>query len=145
MEVAILQVNESSSARTSIDRDDDISEPRSLDIALENNHMPESLAFKKPERIIDYELDHHIISSSRCVKEYVSDSNANMISLDHIDIKAIKANTLTPREQEKTGRNKGKEKGSLLLVDQSIQEAIHCLFNNQFMKAKKIFEQQASQ
>lgn len=58
-----------------------------------------------------------------------STHSANLIVLNDIDTKSIKPNTLTPREQEK--------------ADEQVLEAIHHMFNNRFMKAKKIFEQNA--
>ncbi|KAG1381177.1 hypothetical protein G6F61_003395 [Rhizopus arrhizus] len=69
------------------------------------NDQPNSYTHKQLKReeqlIVDYELDHHIINSSRFMKNCFSSNDANLISLSHIDIKAIKENALTPREQEK--------------------------------------------
>ncbi|KAG1452521.1 hypothetical protein G6F46_009403 [Rhizopus delemar] len=59
----------------------------------------------------------------------IESHSANLIALDKIDIKEIKANPLSPREQEK--------------ADEPILRAIRHLFNNRFMKAKRLFENQA--
>ncbi|KAI8365758.1 hypothetical protein BD560DRAFT_401609 [Blakeslea trispora] len=56
-------------------------------------------------------------------------SSANMIVLNAEDIKSVKPTLLLPREQEKT--------------DEPVSRAIHLLFNNQFMEAKKLFETHA--
>ncbi|CAO3702016.1 unnamed protein product [Rhizopus stolonifer] len=63
--------------------------------------------------------------------EDVESHSANLIALDKINIKEIRENTLSPREQEK--------------ADEPILRAIRHLFNNRFMKAKKLFENQADQ
>ncbi|OBZ85480.1 Tetratricopeptide repeat protein 39C [Choanephora cucurbitarum] len=55
--------------------------------------------------------------------------SANLIALNKIDLKNIKENTLSPRQQEK--------------ADEPILRAIRHLFNNRFMKAKRLFEKQA--
>ncbi|KAK4519095.1 Endoribonuclease L-PSP [Mucor velutinosus] len=55
--------------------------------------------------------------------------SANLIALNKIDMKEIKANTLSPRQQER--------------ADEPVLRAIRHLFNNRFMKAKKLFEKQA--
>ncbi|CEP18575.1 hypothetical protein [Parasitella parasitica] len=55
--------------------------------------------------------------------------SANLIALNKIDMKDIKANTLSPRQQEKE--------------DEPVLRAIRHLFNNRFMKAKKLFEKKA--
>lgn len=72
------------------------------------NDQPNSYTHKQLKReeqlIVDYELDHHIINSSRFMKNCFSSNDANLISLSHIDIKAIKENALTPREQEKASK-----------------------------------------
>ncbi|KAI9281489.1 hypothetical protein BY458DRAFT_498760 [Sporodiniella umbellata] len=59
----------------------------------------------------------------------VETHSANLIALDKINIKEIKANNLSPRQQEK--------------ADEPILRAVRHLFNNRFMKAKKLFENQA--
>ncbi|KAI8886218.1 hypothetical protein K501DRAFT_292927 [Backusella circina FSU 941] len=56
-------------------------------------------------------------------------NSANLIALN-INPKDINVNNQTPRDQEK--------------ADEPFLRAIHHLFNNRFMKAKKLFEQQAS-
>jgi hypothetical protein len=56
--------------------------------------------------------------------------SANLIVIDKFDPKSIKINTLTPREQER--------------ADEPVLRAIHHLFNNRFMKAKRIFEQNST-
>ncbi|KAG1632389.1 hypothetical protein G6F45_004145 [Rhizopus arrhizus] len=114
---AILEVDESSKPTTS--------DSSSFELECKRSKMN-----AKGKAFADYELDHRIISSSRFTKDDYSKSDANLISLDRVDIKAIKANTLSPREQEKS--------------DELVLEAMHCLFNNQFMKAKRIFEQHAN-
>ncbi|KAG1180011.1 hypothetical protein G6F70_000860 [Rhizopus microsporus] len=55
--------------------------------------------------------------------------SANLIALNRINTKEIKANTLSPRDQEK--------------ADEPVLRAVRHLFNNRFMRAKKLFEQQA--
>ncbi|KAI9244765.1 hypothetical protein BY458DRAFT_567371 [Sporodiniella umbellata] len=54
---------------------------------------------------------------------------ANLVSLDYMDVKKTQINNLLPREQEKDNEN--------------LTKAVHCMFNNKFMKAKKIFESKA--
>jgi hypothetical protein len=87
---AILEIDESSNPTTS--------DPSSFEQECKRSKMN-----AKEKTFADYELDHRIINSSRFTKEDCSKSNANLISLDRVDIKAIKANTLGPREQEKSG------------------------------------------
>ncbi|KAL1932384.1 hypothetical protein VTP01DRAFT_9440 [Rhizomucor pusillus] len=55
--------------------------------------------------------------------------SANLIDLHGIDLKNIKSNNLSPREQEK--------------ADEPVLRAVRHLFNNRFMKAKKLFEREA--
>ncbi|KAI8338365.1 hypothetical protein BC941DRAFT_512516 [Chlamydoabsidia padenii] len=57
------------------------------------------------------------------------DCNANLISVNSIDLKQILPNSLTPRQQEK--------------ADEPILRAIRHLFNNRFMKAKALFDKYA--
>ncbi|GAA5812064.1 hypothetical protein MFLAVUS_005513 [Mucor flavus] len=59
----------------------------------------------------------------------VESYSANLIALNKIDTKEIKANLLSPRQQER--------------ADEPVLRAIRHLFNNRFMKAKKLFEKQA--
>ncbi|KAI9470662.1 MAG: hypothetical protein EXX96DRAFT_622869 [Benjaminiella poitrasii] len=59
----------------------------------------------------------------------VDSYSANLIELEKIDTKNIKENNLSPRQQEK--------------ADEPVLRAIRHLFNNRFMKAKKLFEKQA--
>ncbi|KAI8047397.1 uncharacterized protein B0P05DRAFT_481711 [Gilbertella persicaria] len=59
----------------------------------------------------------------------VETHSANLIALNKIDLKNIKENTFSPRQQER--------------ADEPILRAIRHLFNNRFMKAKKLFEKQA--
>jgi hypothetical protein len=79
--------------------------------------------------------------------------SANLLALNKVDIKNIGANTLDAREQEKAG---GFEKGDSLVVDNheklmwffgALDEPVLLgmahLFNNRFMKAKKVFESNA--
>ncbi|KAI8876268.1 hypothetical protein K501DRAFT_165843, partial [Backusella circina FSU 941] len=56
--------------------------------------------------------------------------SANLIVINKFDPKSVKINTLTPREQER--------------ADEPVLRAIHHLFNNRFMKAKRIFEQNST-
>lgn len=74
--------------------------------------------------IMDYEMNHGVIHTKQ--KRSTTTHSANLIVLDPINPKTVKVNTLTPREQEK--------------ADEPILNAIHHLFNNEFMKAKKLFE-----
>lgn len=78
--------------------------------------------------IMDYEINHDSVQTK--TKRSVTTYSANLIVMDPINPKTIKINTLTPREQED--------------ADEPLLSAIHHLFNNEFMKAKKIFELQAS-
>ncbi|RCH91898.1 tetratricopeptide repeat domain 39A [Rhizopus azygosporus] len=98
-----------------------------------NNQSEQYYTSKKLKReeqvIVDYELDRHI-SHSHLLVNHGSSNEANLITLGCVDTKSIQANTLTPREQEK--------------ADEPIQKAVFCLFNNQFMNAKRLFEQQAN-
>ncbi|KAF7721417.1 hypothetical protein EC973_004703 [Apophysomyces ossiformis] len=55
--------------------------------------------------------------------------SANLIALNTIDFKEVTPNTLSPREQER--------------ADEPVLRAIHHLFNNRFMKAKRLFETEA--
>ncbi|KAI8380334.1 hypothetical protein BD560DRAFT_324222 [Blakeslea trispora] len=55
--------------------------------------------------------------------------SANLIALNKIDLKNIKENALSPRQQER--------------ADEPILRAIRHLFNNRFMKAKRLFEKEA--
>ncbi|KAI7853457.1 hypothetical protein BDC45DRAFT_442468 [Circinella umbellata] len=59
----------------------------------------------------------------------VESFSANLIALHDINLKEIKANNLSPREQEKK--------------DEPVLRAMRHLFNNRFMKAKRLFEQDA--
>ncbi|KAI7905050.1 uncharacterized protein BX663DRAFT_501515 [Cokeromyces recurvatus] len=59
----------------------------------------------------------------------VDSYSANLIALEKIDTKNIKENTLSPRQQER--------------ADEPVLRAVRHLFNNRFMKAKKLFEKQA--
>ncbi|KAI7891290.1 uncharacterized protein EV154DRAFT_551637 [Mucor mucedo] len=59
----------------------------------------------------------------------VESYSANLIALNKIDTKEIKANLLSPRQQER--------------ADEPVLRAVRHLFNNRFMKAKKLFEKQA--
>lgn len=96
--------------------------------------------------IVDYELDHGINNAAAACKDSGSTGSANLIVLDCIDTKSVKPNNLTPREQEKAGKVPLKNyKYSLifLYVDEPMLRAIHHLFSNQFMKAKKLFEENA--
>ncbi|CEP11216.1 hypothetical protein [Parasitella parasitica] len=81
--------------------------------------------------IVDYELDHGVnaVTAATTPKERSTTGSANVIALDHVDLKSVKPNSLTPREQEK--------------ADEPILNAIHHLFSNRFMKAKRIFEEHA--
>lgn len=78
--------------------------------------------------IMDYEMNHGSVQTK--TKRSGTTYSANLIVMDPINPKTIKINTLTPREQEN--------------ADEPLLSAIHHLFNNEFMKAKKIFESQAS-
>ncbi|OZJ04723.1 hypothetical protein BZG36_01780, partial [Bifiguratus adelaidae] len=60
----------------------------------------------------------------------VATHGANMITLQEINLQDVKVNNLTPRQQE--------------IADEVMLEGVHHLFNNKFMKAKAIFESQAS-
>ncbi|KAG2235250.1 hypothetical protein INT48_004717, partial [Thamnidium elegans] len=77
---------------------------------------------------MDYEMNHDLVQTK--TKRSGTTYSANLIVMDPINPKTVKINTLTPREQEN--------------ADEPLLSAIHHLFNNEFMKAKKIFESQAS-
>lgn len=74
-------------------------------------------------------------------------SSANLIALHDINLKDIKANNLSPREQEKAGKLIGCHISLCIhtknVIDEPILRAIRHLFNNRFMKAKRLFEQNA--
>lgn len=74
---------------------------------------------------------HNFELSGRASEEVgdVESYSANLIALNKIDTKDIKANNLSPRQQER--------------ADEPVLRAIRHLFNNRFMKAKKLFEKQA--
>ncbi|KAI7890009.1 uncharacterized protein EV154DRAFT_445205 [Mucor mucedo] len=93
---------------------------------FENPQEEETPVVNKREAkiITDYQSD--IIPA----RPPTSTHSANLIVIGPIVPKSVKVNTLTPREQEK--------------ADEPISKAIHYLFNNQFMKAKKLLEQQAT-
>ncbi|KAI8141468.1 hypothetical protein BJV82DRAFT_670747 [Fennellomyces sp. T-0311] len=59
----------------------------------------------------------------------VESFSANLIALHDINLKEITANNLSPREQEKK--------------DEPVLRAMRHLFNNRFMKAKRLFEREA--
>lgn len=96
-----------------------------IDPPVEPSQKEETLIVKKREAKIITDYQSEIIP----IKQ-LSTHSANLIVIDRIDSKSVKVNTLTPREQEK--------------ADEPIVKAIHHLFNNRFMKAKKLFEQQAN-
>ncbi|KAL9539782.1 hypothetical protein MBANPS3_010065 [Mucor bainieri] len=52
----------------------------------------------------------------------------------------VNLNPLTPREQEKEGKCRRKKRSSR---DESVIKGLNCLFDNQFMAAKTIFEEKA--
>lgn len=98
---------------------------------------------------------HNFELSGRASEEVgdVESYSANLIALNKIDTKDIKANNLSPRQQERAGKRRcffytliiwnayfffylGK-------LDEPVLRAIRHLFNNRFMKAKKLFEKQA--
>lgn len=91
-------------------QDKRVTETNSIKKANESSKNDQSNSYthkqlkREEQLIVDYELDHHIINSSRFMKNCFSSNDANLISLSHIDIKAIKENTLTPREQEKASK-----------------------------------------
>ncbi|KAI8376318.1 uncharacterized protein BYT42DRAFT_498959 [Radiomyces spectabilis] len=75
--------------------------------------------------------DSHV-DSGRSSDDYgdMATYSANLIELSGLDLKAIRENPLYPREQER--------------ADEPVLRAIRHLFNNRFMKAKKLFERYAS-
>lgn len=78
----------------------------------------------------------------------VESYSANLIALDKIDTKEIKANELSPRQQERAGNLEWIYQSNihiykLCTIDEPVLRAIRHLFNNRFMKAKKLFEKQA--
>ncbi|CAO3609607.1 unnamed protein product [Mucor fragilis] len=88
-----------------------------------------SKGLKREEAVIvDYELDHGV-STTHTSRDSSTTGSANLIVLDCIDPKSVKPNHLTPREQEK--------------ADEPILRAMHNLFSNRFMKAKRLFEENA--
>lgn len=135
---------------THVTANQSVSSPRPTSVAV-TDVLPAvtfgSKGLKREEAVIvDYELDHGATSTSR---ESNTTGSANVIVLDCIDPKSVKPNNLTPREQEKAG-NKKKTKlmcrpGSKpnMRIDEPVLRAMHHLFSNRFMKAKRLFEQQA--
>ncbi|KAI8641361.1 hypothetical protein BD408DRAFT_483552 [Parasitella parasitica] len=80
--------------------------------------------------IVGSELDHGVNGVTAASRERSGAiGSANVIALDPVDPKSVKPNNLTPREQEK--------------ADEPVLKAIHHLFSNQFMKAKRLFEENA--
>jgi hypothetical protein len=79
----------------------------------------------------------------------VESYSANLIALNKIDTKEIKANLLSPRQQERAGKiwYRNINIGSCInfsgCIDEPVLRAIRHLFNNRFMKAKKLFEKEA--
>lgn len=74
--------------------------------------------------------------------------SANLIDLHGIDLKNIKSNNLSPREQEKAGMYACHLSSFGYLnqfnpTDEPVLRAVRHLFNNRFMKAKKLFEREA--
>ncbi|KAI9497886.1 hypothetical protein BDB00DRAFT_802371 [Zychaea mexicana] len=59
----------------------------------------------------------------------VESFSANLIALHDINLKEVKANNSSPREQERK--------------DEPVLRAMRHLFNNRFMKAKRLFEREA--
>ncbi|KAG1078383.1 hypothetical protein G6F42_024291 [Rhizopus arrhizus] len=115
---------------THVTANQSVSSPRPTSVAV-TDVLPAvtfgSKGLKREEAVIvDYELDHGANSTSR---ESNTTGSANVIVLDCIDPKSVKPNNLTPREQEK--------------ADEPVLRAMHHLFSNRFMKAKRLFEQQA--
>ncbi|CAO0800987.1 unnamed protein product [Mucor circinelloides] len=115
---------------THVTANQSVSSPRPTSVAV-TDVLPAvtfgSKGLKREEAVIvDYELDHGATSTSR---ESNTTGSANVIVLDCIDPKSVKPNNLTPREQEK--------------ADEPVLRATHHLFSNRFMKAKRLFEQQA--
>lgn len=80
-----------------------------INVSIVTEREPSNRSIKREEKIIvDYELDHGIAENSVLKQPSNRDNlsstcSANLIDLDNIDIKTIKVNTLTPREQEKAG------------------------------------------
>ncbi|KAI8062096.1 hypothetical protein BC940DRAFT_309529 [Gongronella butleri] len=63
---------------------------------------------------------------SRQSEDIDAEFSANLISIESIKLKNMRANTLTPRQQER--------------ADEPVLRAVRHLFNNRFMRAKKLFE-----
>lgn len=152
-QAAVLEVNEdyetsvSSSCRSSmssLDSNHDHTAP--LELGLVIHALQTSLVEQKQEPVIEKLVEPPQEETpmvrkreAKIIMDYQSDiiltkqpstHSANLIVIGRIDSKSVKVNTLTPREQER--------------ADESILKAIHYLFNNRFMKAKKLFEQQAN-
>lgn len=118
-------------------------------VSKKANRCTGALFTKKIKRedavVVDYELDHGIDEKY----EDYSTSTANLIVLEDVDSKSVLPNTLTPREQEKAGTHVIVSfcltiLRCFCLADEPVMQAIHYLFNNRFMKAKILFEQNAN-
>ncbi|ORY89894.1 hypothetical protein BCR43DRAFT_117696 [Syncephalastrum racemosum] len=70
----------------------------------------------------------------------------NTIPTLHVDLKNVKANTLTPKEQEKQGKSHQVQVMNAQvanLTDESMLEGIQALLNNKFSAAQSIFKSHA--
>ncbi|CAO3632473.1 unnamed protein product [Cunninghamella echinulata] len=69
------------------------------------------------------------MANGRTSDDLDNEFSANLITVNSIDLKEIRENTLRPRQQER--------------ADEPVLRAVRHLFNNRFMKAKKLFEKYA--
>ncbi|OBZ90684.1 Tetratricopeptide repeat protein 39C [Choanephora cucurbitarum] len=108
------------SSVTSIDSNHDHTVPLELGLVIHALQISSEQEVKdlKPTQAIE-------IKSTKPVH-----SSDNMIVLNSDTIKHVKPSILLPREQE--------------IADEPVCRAIHLLFNNQFMEAKKLFETHAN-
>jgi hypothetical protein len=129
-DVAVLKVDDDDatfSTRSSLSSySSEQSDPLELDLVL--NALKTTLTHEEPSAVQEDALDDTKIQAPQVVIRNFGNS-ANLIELN-INPKDVNVNDKTPRDQEK--------------ADEPVLRAIHHLFNNRFMKAKRLFEQQAS-
>ncbi|ORX47210.1 hypothetical protein DM01DRAFT_256229 [Hesseltinella vesiculosa] len=92
----------------------------------------------KPAKPTDQEIDppspgtpppRPDVEGRRPSDDLDAEFSANLISIQSINLKNMRQNTLRPRQQER--------------ADEPVLRAVHHLFNNRFMRAKKLFERYA--
>jgi hypothetical protein len=132
-EVAVLKVDDDDatfSTRSSLSSySSEQSDPLELDLVL--NALKTTLTHEEQPSAVQedaFSSDDTKIQAPQVVIRNFGNS-ANLIELN-INPNDINVNDKTPRDQEK--------------ADEPVLRAIHHLFNNRFMKAKRLFEQQAS-